>query len=534
MQITENAPFFRDGMPVEVPFLDRYTTEFSETYDVIVVGFGFAGAVAAIEAHDRRAKVLLIEKMPDPGGISICAGGGLRSSTDGDAAFQYVKATNAGKTPDDVIRAFADGIVELKSYLEALARPLGATVEEIHRKANYPFPGFESLSFVQIKDVPGFDCAKEYPHVHGASNSKGTLLFKVLHEHIKRRRIEVRLAAPALRLITDPAGETRGLWVGGAGEPRAVAARQGIVLACGGFEAGPHLQRQYWQGSEVYPAAFRGNTGDAITMAQDLGASLWHLWHFHGTYGFRHTDPAFPFGIRAKRLPDWTPGHSEPGVAMSWILVDKRGQRFMNEYPPYFQDTGHRPLELVDTVARAPAYKPAFLIVDDIGRQRYPLGHVVFNDRAVEPYVWSSDNLREVDNGILKIAHSIEELAAIVGAAPADLEATLERWNDDCDVGHDAQFGRPGSSMMPIRQAPFFVGEVHRVVSNTQGGVAHDARQRVVNGYGEVIKRLFVAGEAGSLWGDLYLVGGNLAECFVSGRVASAQVTAAPAWEIAC
>ena len=513
--------------------LDRYATDFAEVFDVIVVGFGFAGAVAAIEAHDKGARVLLIEKMPDPGGISICAGGGLRYGTDAQAAYSYVKATNGGRTPDDVVRAFAEGIGQLKAYLESLARPLGATVEEIHRKANYPFPGFESLSFVQIKEVPGFDGERDYPHVHGTRNSRGTQLFKVLHENIKRRGIETRLATPALRLIVSAAGEARGLWVqdGVSAAPRAIGARRGVVLACGGFEYGHELQRQYWQGGQAYSAAFRGNTGDHIRMAQDLGATLWHLWHFHGTYGFRHTDPAFPFGIRVKRLPDWTPGATQPSVPMSWILLDKQGRRFMNEYPPYFQDTGARPLELVDTVRQVPAYKPAFLVVDDEGRQRYPLGHVVFNDREAPPYVWSSDNLGEVERGILKVAHSTEELAALIGADPAALAASLARWNAACEQGSDEEYGRPPSSMLPIRKPPFFVGEVWPVVSNTQGGVAHDARQRVLDGYGAAIPRLYVAGEAGSLWGDLYLVGGNLAECFVSGRIAAAEASAAAPWD---
>ncbi len=388
---------------------------------------------------------------------------------------------------------------------------------------------------MQIKDVPGFDGEREYPHVHGTGNSRGTHLFKVLHEHVKRRGIEVRLATPALRLITSGKGEVRGLWVqdNARGESRAIGARRGVVLACGGFEFGHDQQRQYWQGGTVYSAAFRGNTGDHIRMGQDVGAMPWHLWHFHGTYGFRHTDPAFPFGIRVKRLPDWTPGATEPNAAMSWILLDKHGRRFMNEYPPYFQDTGARPLELVDTVHQTPAYKPAFLVVDDDGRKRYPLGHVVFNDREAPKYVWSHDNLREVENGILRAAHSVEELAGLIGARPADLEASLARWNAACESGHDEQYGRPPSSMLPLRKPPFLVGEVWPVVSNTQGGIAHDARQRVFNGYGEAIPRLYVAGEAGSLWGDLYLVGGNLAECFVSGRIAAAEVVAATDWGVA-
>ena len=42
-------------------------------------------------------------------------------------------------------------------------------------------------------------------------------------------------------------------------------------------------------------------------MAQDFGAQLWHMWHFHGAYAFWSDDPDYPYGIREKRLPDWIP-----------------------------------------------------------------------------------------------------------------------------------------------------------------------------------------------------------------------------------
>src|SRR5688572_25928583 len=102
------------------------TQTFDEEFDVIVIGYGFGGATSAIEACDGGARVLLIEKMPDPGGISICAGGGIRIAADADEAFAYLKATNAGKTPDDVLRVFADGMVELDEYMSGLVRVNGA------------------------------------------------------------------------------------------------------------------------------------------------------------------------------------------------------------------------------------------------------------------------------------------------------------------------------------------------------------------------------------------------------------------------
>lgn len=78
----------------------RTTHSFAQSVDVIVVGYGFAGAVAAITAHDAGATVLVTEKMPDPGGISICSGGGLRLSQDREATFAYLQATNDGTPPD--------------------------------------------------------------------------------------------------------------------------------------------------------------------------------------------------------------------------------------------------------------------------------------------------------------------------------------------------------------------------------------------------------------------------------------------------
>ncbi len=68
------------------------------------------------------------------------------------------------------------------------------------------------------------------------------------------------------------------------------------------------------------------------------------------------------------------------------------------------------------------------------------------------------------------------------------------------------------------------------MVSNTQGGPAHDARQRVVNAHGEPIPRLYEAGELGCIWGFLYLGAGNLAECFVTGQIAGGEAAAQRPW----
>jgi succinate dehydrogenase/fumarate reductase flavoprotein subunit len=84
--------------------------------------------------------------------------------------------------------------------------------------------------------------------------------------------------------------------------------------------------------------------------------------------------------------------------------------------------------------------------------------------------------------------------------------------------------------MMPLRTPPFVVGEVWPVVSNTQGGPRHDAKQRVLTSFGEPIPRLYEAGEIGSIFGFLYFSGANLAECIVGGRIAARDAMALTPW----
>ena len=512
--------------------------QFDVEVDVLVAGFGYSGAVAAIEAHDRGAKVLLAEKMPDPGGISVMAGGAWRFAHDADEAFAYLKATNDGRTPDDVLSVFARGMVELDPYVRKLAAALDAEVTEHNAVdaggkggGNYPFPGWTTFDNNHIESIPNFDPMAAYPQIYLRSpTSRGPLLFRIVEYHVQERRIDVRLNSPVARLVVGPGNAVCGAVLDTPNGALAVKARRGVVLACGGFEANDAMKAQYWQVRPVRSAAFLGNTGDGIRMAQAMGADLWHMWHFHGSYGFRHFDPNYPLAIRVKRFPDWRPGLKHlMDVKMCWIVVDRRGQRYMNECEPYVQDTNHRPMHVFDTESTSFPRLPSFLLLDEEGRKLYPLGDGKSNDRRYR-YVWSPDNAEEVRNGILKQANSIAELAAKLGLDPSALEATVARWNELCAKGEDTDFSRPSGSMMPIRTPPFLAGEVWPLVSNTQGGPVHNARQQIVDPAGRPVPRLYAAGELGSSFGYLYLSGGNIAECFITGWIAGREAAALTPW----
>jgi succinate dehydrogenase/fumarate reductase flavoprotein subunit len=502
--------------------------------DIVVVGYGYAGATAAIEAHDAGADVLLIEKMPDPGGISITSGGNVRIVGDAEEGFRHLQATNSGTTPDDVLRALARGMREMPAYFEKLAKVSGASIDRRQADGNYPFRGTKTFGYVSIKEVPNFDAAGTYPFVSSyvpIHRAAGVRLFKVLEDNIRHRRLRVMLSTPARRLIVNAKGEVCGVTVEQDHKLLAVKARRAVILACGGFEADAELQRQFWQEKPVLNAAYMGNTGDGIRMAQDVGAALWHMWHYHGVYGFKHPDPNYPFGIRPKRLPDWIPGEgARADVRVPWIIVDRVGRRYMNEYPPYTQDTSWRPMATFDSASMSYLRNPSYLIMDEAGRGNYPIVSPTFNDRRFT-FAWSEATLRELEGRIITQAASITDLAAVMKVDAHVLSETLERWNAACDAGRDELYGRPPPSMVKIASPPFYVAHVYPVCSNTHGGPVHDADQRVIDSFGDPIPRLFAAGELGGVFGHLYISGGNLAECFVGGWTAGRNAAALSGWE---
>lgn len=522
-----------------------------EVFDVIVVGFGFAGGIAALDATKRGAKTLLLEKSTVPGGLSICSYGAVRSARDPELAFQYLEATNDGRTPNDVLRVLAKGMSEVEAYLRELgkinnagittsyeesAAPAQGNEPYDHEKrpqranrANYPLPGTDTFYHTSVVEIPDFDARKTYPWANGAPN--GPKLFKIVHDNLLAQDVDIRLGVSALRLIANPeTREVRGVRVFQNGKQRDMVARRGVILATGGFEGNADMKAQFLEGKPIYNAAGGSNTGDGIHMAQELGAALWHMWHVHGAYGFRHPDPSYPYGIRLKRFPDWFPGDAgRVKLKMPWILVDQAGKRFMAEQQPYTQDTAIRPMQYFDPVTQRFPRNPAVLICDEEGRKLYPLGKPTSNDESVR-YEWSADNLKEVELGILKRANSLPELAALVSLDFPTLDRSISRWNELCQRGEDEDFARPPGSMMPIQTPPFYAASVYAMLSNTQGGPVHDAGQRIRNVYGEPIPRLYSAGELGSSFGHLYLSGGNIAECFVTGRIAGQNAAAAEPW----
>ena len=482
--------------------------------DVVVVGYGSAGAVAAIEAARAGARVLLVEKLAHLGGNSILSAGYMRVAENAQDAAAYLSIACGAHVPRPVVDAIARGMTELIPYLEELARPLNARVfqntgpdQGADNTADlYAWPGRETFGWAGIESIPGFT---GYDWVH--FGKFGQHLMRVLQAHVDRLGIECWFNTKATRLIIED-GAVAGVSLQRDHEQVDVHATGGVILTCGGFEFDEQLRRSFMEMPAVYPIGSPGNTGDGIRMACQAGALLWHPWHIHGSYGFKVPD--FPVAFR-----NHLGGVRRNQRKVAWILVDQHGRRFMNEVPVAPQDTGARPFAHLDSERGTFDRIPAWLIFDEAARKLGPIAKPLASVQE-HYYEWSPDNSEEIRRGWILQAGSIEELAQKTGLPLDNLRRTLARWQEAVDSGIDADFERPAGTMVQVSQPPFYAIQAWPVVTNTQGGPAHDEHQRVVSALGTPIPGLYAAGELGSVFGHIYLLGGNLAECLIGGRIA--------------
>ena len=484
------------------------------TYDVVIAGYGAAGASTATAAADAGASVLLLEKAPHLGGLSILSSGYMRVADDVGAAAEYLTATNGGRVSPELVVAFAEGMVRLPSILASLCEDVGASWEckfgkELapHETSDlYDWAGRESLGWAGVTAVDGFE---GYGH---AAKSRGGLLMRMLELNVGSRSIDVWFGAAARDLVVDD-GMVVGVNVANerSGDLARIDARGGVVLATAGFEFSPTMTQDYFELPIVYPVGHRWNTGDGVRMSQSVGADLWHMWHFHGSYGFKF--PEFDFAMRHH-----LGGARRDNRVVAWIVVDQNGRRFMNEAPRAPQDTAWRDFAHLNDASGSFDRIPSWLIFDEAGRQLGPIGKTTWS-RIADRYVWSNDNSEEIDRGWIKRAASVDDLASEIGVPAEVISTTIADWNRGVADKKDP-FGRPSGTCAAIATPPFYAIETWPICTNTQGGPRHDEFQRVLDSRERVIEGLYAVGELGSFFGHIYLLGGNLTEAVAGGTAA--------------
>lgn len=474
---------------------------FDETYDVVVVGYGLAGASAAVYAADGGAHVLLIDAAPEghEGGNSRYCGQLCLYTKDEKKLLGYLRNLAVGCDMDDeVLQAYAAGIADVADVFHhfGIEEPLVwsdyiANNEEDAQKTHVL--GAWKAAFPEWREVEGSE-AVDVMTVH-AGVSDGALYGAAQEAVAMRENITVWLESPAHRLITNDSNEVVGIVVDHEGTETRIEVSGGIVLASGGFECNHQMIQDYLGVSRLAPLGGLYNNGDGIRMAQEVGADLWHMTNYEslGMLGGNQFEVAE--GERALMVSNFT-----PAIEGALVCVGDTGERFFAE------DSGNRHGHIkTHGVWRIPNTSARPHIVFDEQQK------AVIEDAGLMPV--------NVDNAIVSAA-SPEELASLIGADPEALAATIAAFNDFAASGRDAQFGRAAETMRPFEGDAYYALPLQPCVLNTQGGPRRNAKAQVVAIDGSPIAGLFSAGECGGVTANRYQGGGNVAECLVFGRIA--------------
>ena len=468
--------------------------------DLIIVGYGGAGAACALTATTAGGSVILLEKAPKghEGGNTRVAAQGYLNTSSPEKARDYLNALcGHHPVPQAMVEVWADEMCRNNEWFASMG---GDPQEHQHQPAGIEFP-----------DLPGADCVHKFHHgdILGFSET-----WNALAAAVSERQIDIRYDTPAKRLVTDPrSGSVLGVIAQHDGRELRFRARKAVVLTCGGFENNQEMIRNFLPGLPYcYTSGSPYNEGDGIRMAMEIGADLWHMNNYAGP-SMALKVPELPTTISMRPL------HFAHELQGGMIVVGPDGKRFCDEkyktrHGKVMQSGRWMPL-------RVPC--PMYMVFD----------HTLFAHEALYEgtapsgwtpimigYAWSADNQAELAKGWIRSAPSLAALAQQIGVPADALDQSVRMWNDHCARGVDTEFGRT-KMMTGLAQGPFYAVELSPSMLNTQGGPRRNEKAQVLKPDGSPIPRLYSAGELGSIFSDLYQGTGNIGECFAFGRIAA-------------
>ncbi|MPM49331.1 Electron transport complex subunit RsxG [bioreactor metagenome] len=393
-----------------------------------------------------------------------------------------------------MLEVYADSISRMA---DILANEFGANRDEFVDWSSVPLIGSMSPEYPEFE---GHEKIGLWTIHQGISDS---YLWQLLRKNVTDRaeNIDVWFESPGTGLIQDPESKTiLGVEVEREGKTLNIRAKNGVVLATGGFENNPSMVENYLGLAEYAPIGGLYNTGDGIRMALDVGADLWHMEVYEGLgdlgANFFEVEP----GTRGKVLffSKFTSGAS--------ILVAEDGARYLKE----------------DEVTRHGHISLGGVWVNS----RYPKNSYIVFDQAVLDAVVAAGTIAADDTRILSAA-SVAELAEKTGINADGLAATIKKFNGYAASGNDAQLGRSAASMASFAGDKYYAIKMIPNILNTQGGPRRNENAEVLDRDGNPIPHLYSAGELGGITSFQYQGGGNIAECITFGKIAGTNAAAA-------
>ena len=510
--LTASAGLAAMGALCPAALAEEAQAQWDGEYDVVVLGSGFAGMAAAVEAADNGASVLLSEKAPEGshGGNSRVSGQYIMSTDDTEAMYTYLNALVSPfpNYDDAVLRTMVQGCYD---NFDWLVNTLGADPYLIMPSESWEGP----YSFTQPVEVSVFDNRTgyiqnwcEYKELPCGEHALSILVngtcfdasyFNLLQENVQKRDgIEVWYEAPGKRLIRDETGRVVGVKILKDGKVLRIHARGGVILATGGFENNKEMLANYLQKNNIYCRGAVYNEGDGITMAQEVGAELWHMSNAAGynlAYQPEGANTCITFSTSGE-------------VAQKGIFVGSNGKRFMFETAK----NRHGRIDIGGTWMMTPVPNPMYIILDN---------STVGTTKLLSSF--SENNEEEIASGVIVSGETIEELGEKLGMDADAIDSfvnTVNRYNTAYDNGEQADYDRPWDTITPLANPPFYALKLVATMYNTQGGPRRNEYAQVVDVDLNAIPGLFSAGELGALWPDMYNGGGNISEATIFGRIA--------------
>ncbi len=468
-------------------------TEFDLSTDVVVAGFGGAGASAALEARRAGAEVIVLERASGGGGstmMSACEmylGGNGGTRLQRDLGFEdssenfrnYLMACFGGRADPARVDMFVDGAAEHFDWAESLGVPY---------KRGF-FPGREvvamtgdSLQYTgNEKSWPFTEASAPVPRGHlpaDADHNGGQVFMGVLLKRVAEAGADIRVDARVLQLIQDASGRVRGVVAKIDNRLQTIQARRGVVLTTGGFIMNEGMTRKYLPGLD--PICTRhgnpGDTGDGILLGMAAGGNVINM------------EQAF-VGIAHYPPPQLTYG----------IFVNEQGQRFINE-DIYLGRLGH--------FATQQSNGRIFMFIDNRHFER-------------PAYL-------EVD--IVAVGETVEEVEQEAGFPQGSLTHTVAFYNEHAARGEDPLFHKSAEWLEPFAEAPFALisyslADIRPPVF-TLGGLEVLPTGEVLTPDGAVIPGLYAAGRTVAgipRSSEGYASGMSVADVTFFGRLAGQQ-----------
>ncbi|GAA0342579.1 FAD-dependent oxidoreductase [Micropruina glycogenica] len=491
--------------------------------DVVVVGAGAAGLLAAVAARRLGHDVLVVERSG--------AVGGSTATTDGALWLPANDLMGRAGLPSDTP-------AEALGYLDALATPVSAVIAgrraaftrtagvvarwlvtsrialEVVKSLPDCRPEVEGAKAqgrtVRVRSVPrkldddwagkvrgddggrtnqGFWGRLANPFTNPGQLSGGAALVCELLLRAVGSEVEFWLDCPLNELIVE-GGVVTGVRVTHVGEQVDVRASKGVILACGGFEADQTLREQHLPlPTEASWSVGIGADGTALAAGAQVDAATTGLAQAWWT-------PVLLSEGRAHQV-------DAARVAPHSLIVDQAGDRYLNEAQPS-TSAGRRMYEH----NRGMRSVPSFLIMDDRHRKAYPLG----------PWAAGTSPKAAIESGELVRATNLDDLAQALSIDRAGLIGSVVAFNQLAKRGKDTDFGRGDSAwdkhfgdprlrrnpcLASVDRQPFWAVRLYPGDSGTKGGLVIDDRSRVLRGDGEPVTGLWaVSASAASVFGS--------------------------------